>query len=136
VDTPRRISSALDHLQEVVQEMAVTRMTDDSAIRSALHITGPLAVVDGALADHAEAIARVAVTNVVRHAGATTLTVGVTVDDDLSITVTDDGAGFPAATTRSGLANLASRADQCGGHLEVGTATDGGTRLVWSVPLP
>ncbi|MET0704884.1 MAG: GAF domain-containing sensor histidine kinase [Mycobacterium sp.] len=157
VDTPRRISAALDDLQEVVQEIrtaifdlhggsvtrlrqrleqAVTRMTADSPIRSALHVTGPLSVVDAALADHAEAVVREAVSNAVRHAGATTLNVGVTVDDDLSITVIDDGTGFPAAPTRSGLANLASRADECGGRLEVGTAPDGGTRLVWSVPLP
>jgi two-component system sensor histidine kinase DevS len=156
-DTPRRISLALDDLQEVVQEirtaifdlhggtvtrlgqrleLAVNRMTADSPVRSALHVSGPLSVIDGALADHAEAVVREAVSNVVRHAGASTLTVGVSVADDLAITVTDDGTGFRAETTRSGLANLASRADQCGGTLEVGAGPDGGTRLVWSVPLP
>jgi two-component system sensor histidine kinase DevS len=111
-------------------------MTADSPVRSALHVTGPLSVVDAALADHAEAVVREAVSNSVRHAGASTLNVAVSVDDDLTITVTDDGVGFPATTTRSGLANLASRAEQCGGGLAVGAAPDGGTRLVWSVPLP
>ncbi len=156
-DTPRRISTALDDLQDVVQEIrtaifdlhggsvtrlgrrleqAVTRMTADSTVRAALHVTGPLSVVDAALADHAEAVVREAVSNAVRHAGAATLNIGVAVDDDITITVTDDGVGFPAETTRSGLANLASRAEQCGGHLAVGTAPRGGTRLVWSVPLP
>ncbi|CAN5268177.1 two-component system sensor histidine kinase DevS [soil metagenome] len=156
-DTPRRISAALDSLQEVVQEIrtaifdlhggtvtrlgqrleeAVTRMTADTTVRAALHVSGPLSVVDAALADHAEAVVREAVSNAVRHAQARTLTVGVTVDDDLTVTVVDDGVGFPAETTRSGLANLASRAEQCGGSVEVATAAGGGTRLVWSVPLP
>jgi two-component system, NarL family, sensor histidine kinase DevS len=156
-DTPRRISAALDDLQEVVQEIrtaifdlhggsvtrlgqrlerAVTGMTADSTIRAALHVSGPLSVVDAALADHAEAVVREAVSNAVRHAQAGTLSVAVAVDDDLTVTVTDDGVGFPAQTTPSGLANLASRAEQCGGSLEVGPARGGGTRLVWSVPLP
>lgn len=156
-DTPLRISAALDDLQEVVQEIrttifdlhggtvtrlgqrleqAVTRMTADSPVRAALHLHGPLSVIDAALADHAEAVVREAVSNAVRHAKARTLTVVVTVDDDLTVTVTDDGVGFPAQTTRSGLANLVSRAEQCGGSMEVGTTAGGGTRLVWSVPLP
>ncbi len=153
----RRISGALDDLQEVVQEIrtaifdlhggsvtrlrqrleqAVAQMTGDSGVRPALHVSGPLSVVNAVLADHAEAIVREAVSNVVRHAAATTVTVTVTVDDDLSITVTDDGTGFPTGTTRSGLANLATRARDCGGRLEVGTGPTGGARLVWSVPLP
>jgi signal transduction histidine kinase len=156
-DTPRRISRALDDLQEVVQdirtaifdlhvgsvtrlrqrlEQAVTRMTADSAVRPALHISGPLSVVGAALADHAEAVVREAASNVVRHAGATAVAVNVTVDDNLTIAVTDDGSGFPTDTTRSGLANLAARARECGGHLYVATGPNGGTRLVWSVPLP
>lgn len=156
-DTPRRISAALDDLQDVVQEIrtaifdlhggsitrlgqrleqAVTRMTTDSEVRPTLHVSGPLSVVDATLADHAEAVVREAVSNAVRHAAAHTLNVGVTVDDDLTVTVTDDGIGFPVETTHSGLANLASRAEQCGGSLDVGPAAGGGTRLVWSVPLP
>lgn len=160
-ENARRITSALDDLQEVVHEIrtaifdlhggtvtrlrqrleqAVAQMTADSPVRPALRISGPLSVVDAALADHAEAVVREAVSNVVRHAGAATVTVAVTVDDDLTITVADDGcglsAGFVRDTTRSGLANLAARADECSGHVAVAAAPDGGTRLVWSAPLP
>ena len=156
-DTSRRISRALDDLQEVVHEIrtaifdlhgggatrlrqrleqAVAQMTGDSRVRPALHVSGPLSVVDPVLADHAEAVVREGVSNVVRHAGATAVTVNVKVDDNLAITVTDDGSGLPAEITRSGLANLASRARECGGRLDVGTDVAGGTRLLWSAPLP
>ena len=64
------------------------------------------------------------------------MSVGVTVDDNLTITVTDDGAGFPTETTRSGLANLAARARECGGRIELGPGPGGGGRLRWTAPLP
>jgi signal transduction histidine kinase len=153
----RRITGALDDLQEVVQEIrtaifdlhggsvtrlrqrleqAVARMTADSPVRPSLHISGPLSVVDASLADHAEAVVREAVSNVVRHSGASTVTVTVTVDDDLTITVTDDGSGIADGTTHSGLANLSARAKRCSGRMEVAARPEGGTRLVWSAPLP
>jgi signal transduction histidine kinase len=100
-----------------------------------LHISGPLSVVDAALADHAEAVVREAVSNVVRHAAARSVTVSVTVDDDLTIGVSDDGVGISEDVTRSGLANLASRAHECGGRFTIAPRPGGGTRLVWSAPL-
>lgn len=153
----RRVTGALDDLQEVVQEIrttifdlhggtvtrlrqrieqAVTQMTVDSAVRPAVHISGPLSVVDASLADHAEAVVREAVSNVVRHAGARSVTVSVTVADDLTVSVTDDGVGIDEDITRSGLANLAGRAAECGGRFTIGPRPGGGTRLVWSAPLP
>lgn len=156
-DTGQRISVALDDLQEVVQEIrtaifdlhggsvtrlrqrleqSVTQMTSSSPIRGALHVSGPLSVVDATLADHAEAVVREAVSNAVRHSGGSTVTVTVAVDDNLTITVGDDGTGFPEDSTRSGLANLGARARECGGRLDLGNAADGGARLVWQVPLP
>ncbi|WP_328360680.1 GAF domain-containing sensor histidine kinase [Mycobacterium sp. NBC_00419] len=156
-DGTRRVTGALDDLQEVVQEIrtaifdlhggsvtrlrqrieqAVTRMTADSPVRPAVHISGPLSVVDGSLADHAEAVVHEAISNVVRHAGARSATVSVTVDDDLTISVTDDGVGIGADITRSGLANLAARAHDCGGQFRITDQPGGGTRLVWSAPLP
>lgn len=153
----RRISIALDDLQEVVQEIrtaifdlhggsvtrlrqrleqAVAQMTAHAPLRSSVHFAGPLSVVDAALADHAEAVVREAVSNVVRHAGAGTVNINVNVADDLSITVVDDGVGIPGSVSASGLANLASRARECGGALQVGPTPDGGTRLEWTAPLP
>jgi signal transduction histidine kinase len=156
-ENTRRVAGALDDLQNVVEEIrtsifdlhggsvtrlrqrieqAVTQMTVDSAVRPALHISGPLSVVDAALADHAEAVVREAVSNVVRHAAARSVTVSVTVDDDLTIGVSDDGVGISEDVTRSGLANLAARARECGGRFTIAPRPGGGTRLVWSAPLP
>jgi signal transduction histidine kinase len=153
----RRVTGALDDLQEVVHEIrtaifdlhggsvtrlrqrieqTVTWMTADSPVRPAVHISGPLSVVDASLADHAEAVVREAVSNVVRHSAARSATVSVTVDDDLTISVTDDGVGIGEGITRSGLANLSARADECGGRFSIAPRPGGGTRLVWSAPLP
>lgn len=153
----RRISGALDDLQDVVSEIRTTifdlhggtvtrlrqrleqivdQMVGHSALRATLHVAGPLSVVDAGLADHAEAVVREALSNAVRHAGADAVAVNVTVDDNLTVTVTDDGIGIPIQVTPSGLANLASRAEECGGTLTVEPGPDGGTRLQWQVPLP
>lgn len=95
------------------------------------------AVVPPDVSDHALAVLREAVTNVIRHARATTLAVSVTAADRLRIEVTDNGVGFPAGGRRGGLANLADRANRLGGVLDLDHNPAGvGARLVWDVPLP
>ncbi|MBB3052379.1 signal transduction histidine kinase [Prauserella isguenensis] len=115
---------------------AVTELVGDSGLHSTIRIAGPLGVVSGELADSAEAVVREAVSNAVRHSGATTVTITASVADDLVIDVTDDGAGIPGTVARSGLHNLEQRAVQAGGELRVERPTAGGTRVVWSAPLP
>lgn len=94
------------------------------------------AVVPPEVSGHALAVLREAVTNVIRHARATTLSVSVTAADRLCIEVTDDGVGFPAGGRRSGLANLDERAKRLGGELHLDRNPGAGARLVWDVPLP
>ena len=154
-DVEQRLAAAVDDLQDVISEIrttifdlhgaAVTRLRQridavlarfaDAGLRSSVHFAGPLSVVDGALADHAEAVVREALSNVVRHAGATTVSVQVRVDDELCIEVSDDGCGLPTPITRSGLRNLALRAEQSGGAFSVQNRPAGGTALRWSAPL-
>ena len=84
---------------------------------------------------------REALSNAARHAQASEVdvTVDVDVDDMLSVQVTDNGTGIPADGRRSGLRNLAARADKLGGELRLDPADPGaprpGTRLEWRVPL-
>lgn len=152
-----RLSGAVDDLQAVIQEIrttifnlhgmtaGITRLRqrlDDavaqfagSGVRTTVQFVGPLSVIDATLAGHAEAVVRGAVSNTVRHAHATTLTVRVAVEDDLTIEVTDDGCGMPDDVTGSGLTNLRSRAEQAGGSFTVETPPGGGTILRWSAPL-
>ncbi|GAA1965324.1 GAF domain-containing protein [Amycolatopsis minnesotensis] len=114
---------------------AVTQATGDAGIRTTVHLSGPLETVPPELAEHAEAVVREAVSNVVRHARATDLTVAITVADDLTVEVSDTGTGLPETVTRSGLRNLERRATDAHGSFHVNRRADGGTRLKWTVPL-
>jgi signal transduction histidine kinase len=156
-EVQQRLSASVDDLQAVIQEIrtaifdlhgasGATRLRQrlDEAVdqfsspelRTTVQFAGPLSVVDAALADHAEAVVREAASNAARHANATTLTVSVSVGDDLSIEVIDDGRGIPDDVTESGLTNVRRRADDVGGSFTVEQMPAGGTRLRWSAPLP
>ncbi|BCQ09554.1 histidine kinase [Mycobacterium heckeshornense] len=137
LDVRQRLSQAVDDLQAVISEIRTAifdlhgespgitplrqRLTDavsqfaDSGLYTTVQYIGPLSVVDGILADHAEAVVREAVSNAVRHAHATTLTVRVKVEDELCIEVIDNGCGMPENITASGLTNLRRRAEQASG---------------------
>ena len=99
-------------------------------------MSGPLSIVSADLARHAEAVITEAISNCVRHADASRLTVRVTVADFLTVEVVDNGRGIPEENTRSsGLANMRQRAEQLGGTCEFSTPPGGGTQVRWSVPL-
>ncbi|TFV67299.1 UNVERIFIED_ORG: GAF domain-containing protein [Bacillus sp. AZ43] len=80
------------------------------------------------------AVVRELVTNVVRHARARRVTVTVEIGEAASVVVTDDGCGLPPVTVRSGLANLADRAERRGGRLAV-TSSASGTEIRWTAPV-
>ena len=83
---------------------------------------------------------REALSNVARHSKASKVSVTVAVDgrgDGLRLTVVDNGIGLPAeATRRSGLANLAARAERWRGTSAVRGEPDRGTTLDWVIRLP
>ena len=93
------------------------------------------------IAEQALAALREALSNAARHAAASQVDVTVDVGADrmLAVQVTDNGTGIPAGGRRSGLHNLARRAEKLGGELRLGQADPGepspGTRLEWRVPL-
>jgi signal transduction histidine kinase len=82
---------------------------------------------------------RETLSNVIRHAGATTVSVTVSVDraaERLELLVTDDGRGLPEdMIRRSGLVNIAQRAVRLRGNCRVHSPQEGGTRVWWVVPL-
>ncbi|MCL8017389.1 GAF domain-containing sensor histidine kinase [Streptomyces sp. AS02] len=89
------------------------------------------------VADHVVAVLSEALTNVARHAHADRADVALTADSrQVRLTVTDNGVGIPADGRRSGLRNMAERARQLGGELELSGPADGGTTLVWWAPVP
>ena len=92
-------------------------------------------VGDAARAD-LEAVVREALTNVVRHAGATRAGVSVTVlDGSLTLIVRDDGCGYhpQGAAAGRGLGNLAQRAQARGGWSELTGSDDRGALLRWHI---
>ncbi|MEU9733891.1 GAF domain-containing sensor histidine kinase [Streptomyces sp. NPDC048002] len=89
------------------------------------------------IAEHVVAVLSEALTNVARHARAGRAEVALETDGhDVRLTVTDNGVGITPGGRRSGLRNMAERAEQLGGEMELSTPQDGGTRLRWRVPVP
>ncbi|MGW3046239.1 GAF domain-containing sensor histidine kinase [Kitasatospora sp. NPDC001159] len=103
----------------------------------ALRMTGLLdATVPAEIADAAIAVLEEALSNAARHAKATSVEATISADQELTVTVTDDGIGLPESGRRSGLTNLTDRATTLGGTFTAHTRPEGGTELVWQVPLP
>jgi len=80
------------------------------------------------------AVVREGLANVARHAQATKVLVQVTSSGD--VVVSDNGVGLAANLTRSGLANLAKRAEARGGSLSLKPREPHGTVLSWVVSQP
>jgi PAS domain S-box-containing protein len=102
-----------------------------------IQFDGSIDSIPDEIADDLVPVLREALSNVGRHAHAKRVRVALLVDDDIRLTVTDDGVGIPSQVVGGrGLANLAKRAEDLGGTLEVGPDATGGTRLTWQVPFP
>jgi signal transduction histidine kinase len=87
------------------------------------------------IADHLVAVVSEALTNIARHAHADRADVLLATDGrQVRLSVTDNGRGIPVGGRRSGLRNMAERAEQLGGGLELGSPEGGGTTLTWRVP--
>lgn len=84
-------------------------------------------------------IAQEALTNILRHSGATRVTLSLARDaaaEDLHLAVTDNGRGFSPEQVRGlGLVTMRERAQQLGGSLSIDTAPGRGTRVSLVLPL-
>ncbi|MGI8332949.1 GAF domain-containing protein [Actinomadura scrupuli] len=157
-DVARRIQRSVDDLDDTIRQIRSTIFalqveSDDEGLRSRMH-----AIVDAATpclgfapsvrldelldtavcpeaGQHLLAVLREALSNVGRHAKARRVTVSADVGDQLVLRVEDDGIGLPATGRRSGLRNLAERAERLGGSCTARAGETGGTVLVWRIPL-
>ena len=154
-----RLNRTLDHLQTIIEEIrstifqlkspaetdgnfrnriqrVVADLTENRDIVTTVRTHGPTTAVAGELAEHAEAVTAEAVSNAVRHSGASRLTVEVRVADMLTLDIVDNGCGIPDENLRSsGLANMSYRAEQVGGRCEITNPSEGGTRVHWTASL-
>ena len=103
--------------------------------------------VDAHAAEQILITVREGLTNVARHAGATSASVRLSVSDGrCRLEITDDGRGGSSAAgpdggsaagpgSGLGLANLARRAERLGGTVTLAHEEAGGTTLTWDVPV-
>ena len=158
-DSRERVTTAIDNLDGTVKQLRQTIYaltstgsetvtlrrrvmheveTYSSLIDSAPALTfdGPVdSIVTEKVADQAVAALRELLSNAVKHAQAHHLSVSVQIlDNNLVVTVADDGVGIADTARRSGLANLEARAAALGGTFEATRRSPSGTRAKWSVP--
>lgn len=157
-DAARRVDEAVDQIDGIVRDIrsaifdlhnsraggelaarvraAATGMAADTDVEPVVRVSGEVEAVPEDLVVAVEAVVREGVSNAVRHAAPSQITVTVSTDTALTVEVVDDGLGIPEPVARSGLANLAARARAVGGDLRVARRPLGpGTRLTWWVPL-
>jgi signal transduction histidine kinase len=76
-----------------------------------------------------------ALTNAVKHSGASTVRVMVeTIDGEVSLSIRDDGVGGADPAAGSGLVGLRDRVEALGGTLTVQSAPGEGTQLTVELP--
>jgi len=81
-------------------------------------------------------IATEAITNAIRHSGATRCRVRITADTALEVEVTDDGHGWTSRLTPGvGIQSMRERASDLGGTLTIEPVPGGGTSVVARLPL-
>lgn len=139
---------AIDELRELARGIHPTVLTDEglpAAVRAlAARASVPVdvdAAVPKRLPAGLEATAYFAVSealaNVTKHAGATTATVGVHIEnDELCVVITDDGRGGADPTRGSGLRGLRDRVAAAEGTMTVTSPVGAGTRLAIRLPVP
>jgi len=156
----RRVSSAVDALDETIKEIRsaifalharpdpaeaglrtrILGVVEEAAFAlgfaPGLRMAGRLDErVSAEVEEHLLSALREALSNAARHAGASRVDVTVEAGQDLLLAVRDNGIGISGSGRRSGLANLAERAQLLGGTLDTRPAEGGGTELTWRVPL-
>ncbi len=115
----------------------VRRWGDQLGFTPRLRIAGEIDTrVGDAVAEHLLAALQEALSNVVRHARATQLSITIDVGVELRLEAEDDGVGLSETPDhRGGLSNLEDRARNLGGSAATARSELGGTRLTWTVPL-
>jgi signal transduction histidine kinase len=134
-EAPGRTDGLRQQVMQVVAESA-----QSLGFEPRVSLEGPLdTAVPDKIRPDVTATLREALSNVARHAGATTVDITLRMDtaaDQLGLTVRDDGRGMPPGDGDGrGLVNMAGRAHRWGGTFGAEPAPGGGTTLTWCVPL-
>jgi signal transduction histidine kinase len=155
----RRINAAVDDLDATIRDIrrsifelrtpsgpslrtelreAVDAAETTLGFRPVLDTVGP---VDSAIPDdivpELMAVMREALSNVARHAQATTARVTVhATGEEVVLRIEDDGVGTDPAKARGGIVNMIDRAGDLGGEFEISPGPGGnGTVVTWRAPI-
>jgi signal transduction histidine kinase len=124
---------------------AVATVLSDFTSRSGIDVESRLEVdhptIPSDVANHVFRILQEALTNILRHARASTAFVTLRATADrIELTVRDDGAGFDpqghAPGTSLGLLGMRERSELLGGKFSIRSQPDRGTEVSVSIPLP
>ncbi|MFJ7772028.1 histidine kinase [Streptomyces sp. NPDC097107] len=115
----------------------VRQVGESTGLRVELRVTGEPRPLPPDTEVAAYRIAQEALTNTVKHAYASSATVGLDwAEDEVTLTVTDDGRGASAPGEGGhGLIGIRERAAACGGGATAGRGPDGGFRVVVRLPV-
>ena len=151
----RAIDAAIDSLADVISE--IRREILDIEVRRAsplrllledalipillptetqldLRIDAP--TLNDEYSGHVRAVCTEAVSNAVRHGGASFVSVSVVLADErLKVFVSDDGSGLSSESKpHNGLHNMRERAESLGGNMEITSGKNEGLTIEWSIP--
>ena len=120
---------------------SVLQLVADAEERLGFHprvqFEGPVdTLVDESAGEQLLAVLRESLSNVIRHAQASSVDVTLAAGTELVLVVSDDGVGpGVGGHTGFGLRNMETRASALGGSFEVRARQSGGTLVEWRVPL-
>jgi len=160
-DVAERISAVVDDLDRVIREIrsvifglqahglgpsdrraeilgVVSECAATLESQPRVRFEGPIETIPDETAAQLLPTLREALSNVVRHSGASSTDVSVVAGERIVLRVVDDGAGLAEGTNGAGkgLTNMAERAALLGGSCEVRARPGGGTVVEWIVPAP
>lgn len=158
--TRARIAATIDGLDETIKELrsaifflqgagrvpgglrgrlaaVTTEATMAIGFEPRLQFDGPIETIDDEIAEELVPVLREALSNAAHHAKASRIRVSVEVSDVVRLTVVDDGVGVPELVIGGrGMSNMAGRARDLHGSMTIEPLEEGGTILIWEVPIP
>lgn len=124
-------------LAQTLRELVDGWRSRDTGIAFALELPAPFPALDDAAALTLYRVIQEALTNVVRHSGATNCSLRIATDGGrVTAAIDDDGSGLPQAAParRGGLLGMNERLDMAGGRLTLAPRPGGGLRLIAELP--
>jgi two-component system, NarL family, sensor histidine kinase UhpB len=125
-------------LVDAVRDLLTETQHNNPDTRFDLKVTGTVPQLDETLELSAYRIIQEAVTNIVRHAGASLAHIRIRGDEgQLTLAIADNGRGAPSVMRKGhyGVRGMQERAESHGGQIVFQTAAEGGLEVVVSLPI-